>query len=1081
MAKCIAKASGEYVKFLHDDDLLHPNCVERLVQVMESESDVAFVSSRRLLIDVEGKQLPDILATVYPFPSDVVIDGHDLISFLADYTINFIGEPSCILCRREDVLAFGEKLMDLNGKNINWVADLALYVRLLRAGNLIMLAEPLTSFQVSVWQSSQLGRDQPGIGEQGHTDFSQAVRDLGWYRGEEDSHLVKVAPLSGIDAGIFKPVDILSELRERFFNSPQEASVERWLATRSLTQKQQQLIEERLSLSVENNTVAVLILEYDRSECNTERTINSINNAKFKPELSIFKIKGDIESIPIKLNNAIKLLNTSWFIIVNSGDEFTSNGLLIAQLELAKEINTLAVSFDEIYRDINGKLGAALRPAFNLDFVLSFPAVNSRRWLFNSQAVLKQGGFSVDLVDAFELDLLLRLVDEKDGSGLAHIAEPLLITASPLLANVEDERKAILRHLHDRGYKGAELQAVLPGRYQLQYKHQGFPVVSIMLLAGDNLAKLQRCIEGLLESTNYQTFEILLLENQPQTVDVHEWLQALLGLGEAKLRVLTQDKEISSADLLNHAAQQAIGDYLLLLSSDTAVLDGHWLENLLNHAQRSEVGAVGGKLLSPDGKIAQAMQILGLQGPLGNPFIGDKFDEQGYMHRLQVDQNVSSLSSDCLMIPKELYLQAGGVDSAFAEIFQATDLCLRLREAGYFLVWTPTAQLMLDREGGAQPTVSQEDRMYAKWLPQLTKDPTYNSNLSLAMPGGFKLADSQISWRPLDNFRPAPVVLLHPADLQGCGHYRMIQPFLAMKQASLADGVISTGLMHVTDLERYNPDTIILQRQIGDDRLTAMQRMQKFSKAFTVYELDDYLPNLPLKSIHRASMPKDILRSLRKGLGFVDRFVVSTESLAEAFSSLHGEIVVMENRLPVNWWKGLKTQRRQGKKPRVGWAGGSSHTGDLELIADVVRDLADEVEWVFFGMCPESLRPYIHEFHEGVVIEQYPAQLAALNLDLGLAPLEINLFNECKSNLRQLEYGACGIPVICTDTRSFQSGLPVTLVRNRYKEWMDAIRMHINDLDTTAKLGDELQARVRSDWMLEGTHLERWYDAWVKE
>ena len=75
----------------------------------------------------------------------------------------------------------------------------------------------------------------------------------------------------------------------------------------------------------------------------------------------------------------------------------------------------------------------------------------------------------------------------------------------------------------------------------------------------------------------------------------------------------------------------------------------------------------------------------------------------------------------------------------------------------------------------------------------------------------------------------------------------------------------------------------------------------------------------------------------------------------------------------VEWFA---NSRKQGKKPRL-VGRGSSHTGDLELIADVVRDLADEVEWVFFGMCPEALKPYVHEFHEGVPIEQYPAKLAS--------------------------------------------------------------------------------------------------------
>ena len=256
---------------------------------------------------------------------------------------------------------------------------------------------------------------------------------------------------------------------------------------------------------------------------------------------------------------------------------------------------------------------------------------------------------------------------------------------------------------------------------------------------------------------------------------------------------------------------------------------------------------------------------------------------------------------------------------------------------------------MLDRQEERTPSNSQQDVMYEKWLAKLARDPAYNPNFSLAMPGGFRLADNQISWRPLGNLRPAPVALVHPADVFGCGHYRVMQPFLAMQEQGILDGAISAGLMHVTDLERYSPDTIVLQRQIGEERLEAMRRMKRFSSAFKVYELDDYLPNLPLKSIHRAHMPKDILRSLRKGLSFVDRFVVSTEALAEAFTGLHGEIVVMENRLPVNWWQGLQTQRKQGQKPRVGWAGGSSHTGELELITDVVRDLVDEVEWVFLA------------------------------------------------------------------------------------------------------------------------------------
>ena len=156
---------------------------------------------------------------------------------------------------------------------------------------------------------------------------------------------------------------------------------------------------------------------------------------------------------------------------------------------------------------------------------------------------------------------------------------------------------------------------------------------------------------------------------------------------------------------------------------------------------------------------------------------------------------------------------------------------------------------------------------------------------------------------------------------------------------------------------------------------------------------------------------------------------------------LHRDTRVVENRLPLPWWRDRQGQRRQGKRPRVGWGGGGGHQGDLEMIEEVIKALATEVEWVFFGMCPESLQPYVHEFHPGVPIDLYPAKLAGLNLDLALAPLEDNLFNQCKSNLRLLEYGACGFPVVCSDVRPYQGSLPVTRVRPRYRDWVEAIRM----------------------------------------
>ena len=778
------------------------------------------------------------------------------------------------------------------------------------------------------------------------------------------------------------------------------------------------------------------------------------------------------EAVATQINRAIEASDCQWFMVARAGDEFTPSGLMVAGLELAGNPGCRAVYGDQLQRLPDGSLGAAFLPAFNLDLLLSFPLVMARYWLYRRDLFMNCGGFDTAYPEAFELELLTRLIEQEGLAGLGHIDEPLLITEAPALRDNPDERRVIERHLANRGYR-AQVLPGLPARYRVHYGHDAMPLVSIILSTDVPLAALQRCTDSLLEKTAYPHYELLLVDAGGRA-EVSDWLQSVAALRDDKVRVLGTGGDVAQ----NHAAEKARGEYLLLLSGEAAIINAEWLDELLNHAQRPEVGVVGGKLLTPSGRIAQAGLILGLNGPATAAFTGEPMDAAGYLQRLQVDQNYSAVGEACLMVRTELFRQLGGLDAGLAA-FRDVDLCLKAREAGYLTVWAAHS-VVLHEAQPKQVEAAVEDQIYERYLPQLANDPAYNRNLALSGRGFDLESDVSLTWRPL-SWRPLPVILAHPADPWGCGHYRVIQPFSAMKSEGLADGMLSMGLLQATDLERFAPDIVVLQRQIGDERLEAMRRIRKFSRAFTVYELDDYLPNLPLKSVHRSQMPKDILKSLRRGLEFVDRFVVTTQPLAEAFAGLHDDIRVIENRLPTKWWKGLASQRRRGRKPRVGWAGGVSHTGDLELIVDVVRELAGEVEWVFMGMCPDSIRPFINEFHPGVDIESYPAALASLDLDLALAPVEQNLFNECKSNLRLLEYGACGFPVVCSDLVCYRGALPVTRVKNRFRDWVDAIRMYINDLDAAAEAGDRLREAVYRDWMLEGENLIRWRDAWMPD
>jgi glycosyltransferase involved in cell wall biosynthesis len=179
-------------------------------------------------------------------------------------------------------------------------------------------------------------------------------------------------------------------------------------------------------------------------------------------------------------------------------------------------------------------------------------------------------------------------------------------------------------------------------------------------------------------------------------------------------------------------------------------------------------------------------------------------------------------------------------------------------------------------------------------------------------------------------------------------------------------------------------------------------------------------------------------------------------------------------------WQGHTSRRNRGDKPRVGWVGASQHQGDLELIETVIEALANEVDFVFMGMATDRIRPHLAEFHQPVPWEEYPAKVASLDLDIALAPLELLPFNEAKSNLRLLEYGILGWPVVCTDIYPYRhDNAPVTRVPNAPDAWIEAIRALARDPDRRTHEGDALQAWVQRGYLLE-EHLEEWQRALLR-
>ncbi|MDX5630729.1 MULTISPECIES: glycosyltransferase [unclassified Brenneria] len=884
-------------------------------------------------------------------------------------------------------------------------------------------------------------------------------------------------------------------------------SVDKWLSERQITPARSAMLQAYIHNTPELGNVAVVVMDDSDSSANEHgiaASLCSVQEQLYGPQ-EVYVITrhpvatmeedgivwmSDQAGAMEMLNQLITLSSASFLLVLAAGDRLLPHMLLLLAEYRLRFPTASAFYFDETVL-IDGKAqNPILKPKCNIDMLRSYPYIG-RNLALDVQRLRQLGDVCTEYQQLGLLDVVYQLIEQEGPEAVGHIPEVVVYTEQAFFEWVGSEAVSrgypmlVQRHLQRCHVPATVVEGPKQGGFNVNYQHDVHPLVSIIIPTRDNLPLLSRCIETLMEKTRYTRYELLIVDNHSSEPDACQYLSHLAAMALPNVRVLQWPHSFNFSAINNYAAEQASGEVLLFLNNDTEIVDGQWLNTMLQHALRPEVGIVGARLEFSDGRIQHGGIALGLNDYAGIVFQGAAASASGYMNRLQTTHNVSAVSAACMMMRRDVFNELGGYDAEhFPLYFGDVDLGIKARQNGYLVVWAAEARVV--HLGGASrllqkfelPPLPQEsdiDALYQQWLPQLTDDPCYHPAYSKYAPGFALVPEMARCQLPLPG-RPLPVILGMHADLFGCGHYRVIHPFKALEREFHIEGGLISPLSGVLDLKRIEPDVTVVQRAASKSISEYIKKYQKYSQSQIVLEYDDYLPNVPLKSIHRKDFSQSVIGGLRRCIEVADWIVVSTAPLAEELSKFHQDIRIAQNRLDPFWWRNLHSQRRVGKKIRIGWAGGSSHSGDLDILRPVIKALENEVEWVFMGMKPEGVAC---EFHAGVPIEFYPQKIASLNLDLALVPLEYNQFNACKSNLRLLELGACGVPVICTDIEPYRCDLPVTLVNNRFIDWMEAIRSHLADMDEAARLGDELREAVLTHWMLEESGLDDWLYAWL--
>ena len=449
--------------------------------------------------------------------------------------------------------------------------------------------------------------------------------------------------------------------------------------------------------------------------------------------------------------------NTNACIDIATGDYiglFDHDDLLHPSVlfEVAKAINEQNADF--IYTDevtfANDKTSditvCNFKPDFSPDTLRSYNYI-CHFSVFSKQLLDSVGHFRSECDGSQDYDLILRLTEKAE--KIVHIQKALYFwrshkasTASDISAKpyiIDAAHKALEDHLERVGLDGSVEDGCVPSVYRIKYEIKGNPLVSIIIPNKDHIDDLDKCITSVLTKSTYRNFEIIVVENNSTEKETFEYYKTLEKY--PNIKIMYWDKAFNYSAINNFAAQKAKGDYILLLNNDVEIITPEWLEEMLMFAQRDDVAAVGAKLYYPDDTVQHAGVILGIGGVAGHGHKGIARNAYGYMTRACIAQNLSACTAACLLIDANVYREVEGLDEGYAVAFNDVDLCMKIRQKGYLLVFTPYAELYHyeSKSRGVEDTPEKQERFsrevkrfFSKWDKELKQgDPYYNPNLTL--------------------------------------------------------------------------------------------------------------------------------------------------------------------------------------------------------------------------------------------------------------------------------------------------------------------------------------------------------------
>ena len=436
------------------------------------------------------------------------------------------------------------------------------------------------------------------------------------------------------------------------------------------------------------------------------------------------------QGISAALNRGLDLASGEWVTFLDH-DDLLEPDALFQNVRLLQENPAL----DLIYSD-EDKLTEAgfdspiLKPDWSPDFFLSCNYLCHMIFL-RRDLVREVGGFYPQFDGSQDYDLLLRVSERTN--RLHHIPRVLYHWRRSENSSASDVRqkpgqleascRAIEAHLKRRGEQAHVAVDWRTHAFYVRRELREVRKISVIIPSFRGSGSLERCLDSVVSTTSYPNYEIVIV----QTGERDKIAEAIT---DSSHHVLYFTDVANGSAAKNYAVAHTDSPWLLFLDDNVEAIVPDWLTIMAEHIQRPETGAVGPRLVNPGGTIEHAGLVLGVNGIAQSAFHSFPAEHPGVNRQLQMTRNYSAVSGACLLVRREVFQQIGGFDEQLSGALADVDLCLKMREAGYLIVYTPLAKLCWDAAESGHDDITGEPIMRQRWSQVLERDPYYNPNLS---------------------------------------------------------------------------------------------------------------------------------------------------------------------------------------------------------------------------------------------------------------------------------------------------------------------------------------------------------------